>query len=90
MSHYRLKIKYNTEGNYGSVDEKTLYAHHNLSCDYVTFFDEAGEVIMIVPNTLDGNLLDAINKIYHPFKKDNELDDDIEYMDKADREKCGL
>ena len=44
MSHYRLKTKYNTEGAYGSTEENEVFAHHNLSCDYVTFYDENGEL----------------------------------------------
>ena len=87
MSHYRVKTKYNEEGAYGSVDEKVLYAHHNLSCDYVTFFDENGNVIMTVPDTMDNNILDAINRLYMPFKKDNILDEGIEFMNADDKAK---
>lgn len=79
MSHYRLKTKFNTEGAYGSVEEHTVYAHHNLSCDYITFYDEKGDFIMTVPDTLDNNLLDAINRLYAPWK-DNKLVEDVEHM----------
>jgi len=91
MSHYRLKTKYNTEGAYGSIDEQTVYAHHNLSCDYVTFYDERGDVIMTVPDTIDNNLLDAINRLYAPFKdKGQNFVDGIESMNEEDRKKCGM
>ena len=93
MSHYRLKTKYNEEGAYGSTEEHTLYAHHNLSCDYVTFFDEKGNVIMSIPDTLDNNLLDAINRIYNPFsdvKEDKKYADGIESMNEEDRKICNM
>lgn len=67
MSHLRIKRKYNTEGSFGSTEEKTLYCHHNLSSDYVAFYDENGDIIMVVPDTIDNNILDAINELYDPF-----------------------
>lgn len=87
MSHYRLKTKYNSEGSYGSIDEKTLYVHHNLSCDYVTFFDENGEVIMTIPDTIDNNLLDAVNRLYKPFTNGKKFVDNVERMTDEDIEK---
>jgi len=90
MSHYRLKTKYNSEGAYGSTEEHVLFAHHNLSCDYVTFYDENGTCIMSIPDTIDNNLLDAINKLYAPFEKDSKIIEGVETMTKEDREKCGL
>ena len=89
MSHYRLKTNYNTEGHYGSTENNTLYAHHNLTCDIVTFYDEDGEFIMAVPDTLDGNILEAINKLYAPFDNDK-LVDGVEYMNEEDRKKCKM
>lgn len=88
MSHIRVKTKYNTEGDYGSIEEKTVYAHHNLSADYVTFYDEDGRVILSVPDTLDNNLLDAINRLYLPFKKEysRELEEGVEYYYKEEFE----
>lgn len=65
MSHIRVKTKYNTEGSYGSIDEVTIYAHHNLSCDYVDFYDEDGSHILTVPDTINNNILDAINRLYN-------------------------
>ena len=90
MSHYRLKTKYNTEGAYGSTEENEVFAHHNLSCDYVTFYDENGDFIMTVPDTMDNNLLDAINRVYAPFNKDNKFVEGVETMSKQDREKCKM
>jgi hypothetical protein len=89
MSHYRLKTKYNTEGPYGSIDEdNTVYAHHELSCDYVSFYYGDGEFIMDVPGTIDNNILEAINKLYKPFKKERGFIDGVEPMDKEDCDKC--
>lgn len=64
MSHSRIKTTYNTEGNYGSTETHTLYADHNDCADYVTFYDETGAIIMTVPDTIDNNILDAINRLY--------------------------
>ena len=87
MSHYRLKTKYNTEGSYGSVDTKTLYAHHNLSCDIVSFYDEDGDCIISVEDTLENNLLNAINRLYAPFKENmRDYVDEVEPMTKEERE----
>ena len=82
MSHYRLKTTFNTEGSYGSTEKNTLYAHHNLGCDYVTFYDQDGSFIMTVPDTMDNNLLDAINRLYAPFDNANGpvLREGVEYM----------
>ncbi len=90
MSHYRVKTKFNVEGSYGAIDQDTLYAHHNLSCDYVTFYDSNGNVIMSIPDTLENNMLEAIKRLWMPFKKENnqELEDGVEYMNEEDRNKC--
>jgi len=81
MSHLRVKTKYNTEGSFGSTEEKTLYAHHNLSSDYVTFYDDDGDVIMVVPDTIDNNVLDAINRLYDPYEGNGrKLKQDINQM----------
>jgi hypothetical protein len=90
MSHYRVKTKYNVEGSYGSTEKRELFCHHNLSCDYVTFYDEDGTFIMTIPDTMDNNLLDAINRLYAPFEPNHELADGVEHMDKEDKEKCKL
>lgn len=82
MSHLRVKTTYNEEGSYGSVEKKTLYAHHNLSCDYTTFYDHDGSVILSFPDTIDNNIFDAMASLSAP-KKDtcsDELCDGVEYM----------
>jgi hypothetical protein len=89
MSHLRIKTKYNSEGNYGSVDEYDVYCHHNLSSDYVTFYDDDGSIIFTIPDTIDNNLLEAIIRLYSPYKKDsNKLLDGIEHMNENDIKKC--
>jgi hypothetical protein len=70
MSHSYYKVKYNTEGDYGSINEEYLYADHNASSDYVIIYDNAGDIILVIPDTMDNNILDAINKIYAPYKID--------------------
>lgn len=91
MSHFKLKTKYNEEGAYGSTEVKTLYAHHNLSCDYVTFYDDNGNFIMAIPDTIDGNMLDAINRLYAPFKNPSiELVEGVERMNENDINKCKI
>lgn len=71
MSHYRLKTTYNEEGAYGSVDVKNLYAHHNLGCDIISFYDHDGSFLFAVPDTLDGNILEAVNRLYAPWEGEN-------------------
>jgi hypothetical protein len=90
MSHYRLKTVYYVEGSYGSEEEKTLYCHHNLGCDITSFYDEDGEFLFAVHDTLEDNLADAINKLLIPFMKSGDLDYGIEHMNAEDRLKCGL
>lgn len=87
MSHKRIKTTYNEEGAYGSVVEKTVYAHHNLTCDYVTFYDDKGNHILTVPDTMDNNILDAINKLY---SYNLDTTNTIEFMDENDRNTCKL
>lgn len=79
MSNSYLKTKYYTEGSYGSLDEETLYVSHNRSSDYVTFYDSNGNLILTVPDTIDNNILDAINRLYSPYL-DNVLIDGVEIM----------
>lgn len=85
MSHYYFKTKYNTEGDYGSINEEYLYSDHNTSNDYVTFYDQRGNIVLVVPDTLDNNILDAINRAYAPFKPElikdgNKYADGVENM----------
>jgi len=93
MSHLRVKTSYNTEGTYGSTDKKIIYCHHNNSADYVTFYNEEGEILLVVPDTIDNNILDAINRLYVPVNNDGDkqkLKEGIEHMTTEDMLKCGL
>ena len=85
MSHTRVKTTYQTEGEYASTETHTLYCHHNHSCDYVIFYDDAEErsvVSMVFQSWIPGNdLQDAMDRLWFPFKKDwgGELKDNVEY-----------
>jgi len=92
MSHYRIKTTYNEEAAYGNTEELTLYAHHNLSCDCVTVYDEKGRRLFSFGDTIDNNLLDAINRIAGGFFKPGttELCDGVEFLNNEDRKILGL
>lgn len=92
MSHYRVKTKYNVEGAYGSVEERTLYAHLNLSCDVTTFYDEDGSYLFSVEDTMDNNLLDAIKRLFAPHKDLRSMDllDGVEYMTPEECKKLSI
>lgn len=66
MGSNYYKTTYNTEGMYGSTEEKTLYTQHSRSTDIVSFYDEDGDLIFSVPDTLDNNMVDAIVRLYNP------------------------
>lgn len=84
MSSTRVKTEYQIEGPYGSIETKTLIAVQNSSCDIVTFFDEDGEYIFSVEDTVENNLLDAINRLYMPYKVNGELADGVKPLDRED------
>lgn len=90
MSKYRIKTKSNTEGAWGVIEEEYIYAHHNLSADYVDFYDSHGEHIMTVPDNIDNNILDAINRLYSGIDKEGGLINGVESMTKSDCEKCKI
>jgi uncharacterized protein YrzB (UPF0473 family) len=91
MSHVRVKTEYQIQGAYGSTEKRILYAHHNNSCDIVTFFDEDGTYLFSVEDTMDNNLMDAINILYAPHKNTSgELNENVQFMDADDMSKCGL
>lgn len=79
MSGFVVKTTYKTEGAYGSTEDNILYAKHNNSSDYVTFYDEDGDYMFTVPDTIDNNLFDAIKRLYSPISK-NELIENVEYV----------
>ena len=90
MSSFTVKTKYYTEGGYGSEDENYLYATHNNSCDIVTFYDEKGDWLFSVPDTMNNNILDAINKLYSPRTLDGKYKEDIERVDYEEKNKLGI
>lgn len=92
MSHVRVKTEYNTEGPHGSVEKKTLYAHHNLSNDYVTYYDDNGEWLITIPDTINDNVLDAIMRLYTPKVRSDgdELRQKVLYMTPEDLIKCNI
>jgi len=91
MSHIRVKTKYNVEGDWGSIEEKILYADHDNCSDYVTFYDDNGKYIFSVPDTIDKNIINAINLLYNPNKtSQGDLKDDVEYMNEDERKKCKI
>lgn len=93
MSSIRVKTKYNTEGPYGTTEEHTIFANHNNSSDYVTYYDEDGTILLVVPDTIDNNILDAIIKLYVPHTTSNlevKLKDGIEVMTADDKNICNL
>ena len=91
MSHIRIKTTYKGEGAYVSVEERTIFAHHNNSCDVITFYGEEGEVLFSVEDTMKDNLLDAINRLSAPCKINSfDLDEGIEYMNEKDKKICKM
>ena len=91
MSHVRVKTIYKDEDGMGGEETKTLYAHHNLSCDRVIFYDEDGDFLFSLGDTVDNNMYDAIVRLYSPrTNKGQDLIDHVEYMNAEDKEKCKL
>jgi len=86
MSKICEKIKYKTEGPYGSVDEKTLYCESNASIDVTTFFYDDGTRIFSFEDTLDNNIFDKMIEIIKNWK-DNP---NVETMTIEDCNKCGI
>lgn len=82
MSHTRVKTTYSEQGAYDSTEQRTLYCHHNHSCDFVTYYNEDGSVASMVFNDWDsGNdLWDAMNRLWYPYKDKwhGELKDKVE------------
>lgn len=89
MSHIRVKTEYNVETEYGALEKRTLYAHHNNTCDVVTFYDENGKELFSFDDTIENNLMDAINRLCIPHNSPNNFKDGVEYMNAEDRSKCG-
>lgn len=86
MSHTKVKTTYDIEGPYGSTEKRTLYCHHNHSCDTIVFYDEDGSVTSMAFGewSQDNDLWDAMNRLWFPFKDEwnGELKDGVEYYTK--------
>jgi hypothetical protein len=90
MSCIRVKTKY-VDDNSQNIIEKTLYAVHTLSCDMVDFYDETGKCILSIPDAIDNNLLDAINRLYKPTLSGfgvEQLRENVNYMSLSELNKC--
>ena len=83
MSHTRVKTKYAVEASYGGTDYVDLYCHHNHSCDYITYYDEDGNIVDMQFHSwvTDNDLWDAMNRLWFPYKDEwgGELKDGVEY-----------
>jgi hypothetical protein len=83
MSHTKVKTQYKEQGAYASTETRTLYCHHNHSCDTTTFYDEHGRVAsMHFGEWVSGNdIWDAMNRLWFPFKDEwhGELLDGVSY-----------
>jgi hypothetical protein len=90
MSHTRVKTTYEIEGPYASTEIKTLYCHHNHSCDCVTYYDEDGIVMdMNFCDWSKGNdLWDAMNKLWYPFEDawNGQLKEGVGYYTKIEKD----
>ena len=82
MSHYYFKTTYKETADYASEREYTLYVNHNNSCDIVCFYDEKGDCMLCVEDTLHPNILDAMVKLMWAWKdaRNNILEDGVQQM----------
>lgn len=92
MSHYYLKTEYQEEEYYsGGMNyvKKKLYAWHNNSCDIVTIRDEAGNTILSFNDTVDNNILDAINRLLWAWDdaRESKLTEGVEHMEYEEHKK---
>ena len=82
MSHTRVKGSYSVEIGWGNTESKTVYCHHNHTCDCVTFYDEEGNIMnMSFCETGQRDLWDLILDLMSPFKDQwgGELKEGIEF-----------
>lgn len=81
MSHIYRKTQYATTGPYGETEMRTLYVHHNNSCDIVSFYAEDGAFLFSVEDTEKNNMMDAIDRLYcDPDTCDPLNDEDIKLI----------
>lgn len=91
MSHQWFKTTYKEEVPCGSScfeEDRTLYVHHNHSCDIVSFYDQDGDYLFSYQDTVKNNLKDAIERLDFPYKEKwfEELQDGVSLLDAKDRE----
>lgn len=83
MSHTRVKTTYESEWMYGSTEVRTLYCHHNHSCDCTTFYEENGEVasMSFCEWSRGKDKWDAMERLWYPYKDKwgEELKGGVEY-----------
>lgn len=84
MSHIRIKTTFKQPSDaWGSSEEITMYCHHNLSTDFVTFHYEDGSLVeMSFQDWSPGNdKWDAVERLNFPFKDEwnSELKEGVEY-----------
>jgi hypothetical protein len=65
--------------------------HHNLSCDIVSFYDEKGNFLFCVEDTMDNNLFDAIKRLFYAWEDvmAGKLVEGVEHMDPSEFDKIG-
>ena len=87
MSHLRVKTTYSVQGAYGSTETVELYCHHNLSCEYIGFYDVDGDIqgMSFGEWEIGNDLWDAMERLRFPYKDKlgEELKDKVEYYQKA-------
>jgi hypothetical protein len=92
MSHYYLKTEYQEEEFYsGGMDyaKHKLYAWHNNGCDIVSIRDENGDTILSFNDTVDNNILSAINRLVWAWDdaRTNKLTEGVDHMTNEERGK---
>lgn len=90
MSTYTYKTEYNLEGPFGDIETKTLYVKHYNGCDVVSYYDENGEYLFSVSDTVDNNMFDAIERLYYPLTKYSQLKEGIYLVDANERQKLKI
>ena len=87
MSHVRIKTTFEVSAPFGTTETKTLYAHHNNSCDVVTFYDDSGKFMFSFEDTMPNSLMHAIHRLCE-LRRD--LMPGVEFMNDEDVKKCNL
>ena len=83
MSSQYRKIKYETEGPYGSTEDQYLYVWSHDTVDIVHIFDNDGEELFLFSET-GFNMGDALAVVFTNWK-----DDRMEQLTPEDRKLIG-